>query len=373
MYTIANIRPLGHNIGNHAISFVLRHMIYETFGRLVSIIDYPATNRHESTAKAGLTPATVHEINRFADGVIVGGGNLFENDEIAVDSRALCSLQPPLMLFSNSRGRIYDRHGRLTDRSDVIPEAKLSALLARADISLSRDSATHSYASALNEKDELGWCPTINLGQYSDKLPVLPEDEEVGALIAIRTPGLMNVPFRHQSAVPEHIDGAIDALRDAGYRRIRVLCNDSRDMDFATVFRYTKRVDAVFTSDVYQYLALLKNASMVVSYRLHASLPAIAFGVPTVNVTYDERAMSLCEDLGIGPACINMVEADDEFPSRLRAEIINGAYGIDDHISVQPLWEQIRSSQFAHLQRFRKLMRSYMETGPSQRKRNKKS
>ena len=367
MYTIANIRPLGHNIGNHAISFALRHMIYEAFGRLVSVIDYPATNRHESTAKAGLTPATVYEINRFADGVIVGGGNLFENDEIAVDPRALHSLQPPLMLFSNSRGRIYDRHGQLADRSDVIPDSKLASLLERADISLSRDNATHSYLSALNKKDELGWCPTINLGRYADKLPVLPEDEEVGSLISVRTPGLMNVPFRHQSAVQRHIDGAIDTLREAGQRRIRILCNDSRDLDFATTFRYTKGVDAIFTSDVYQYLALLKNADIVVSYRLHASLPAIAYGVPTINIVYDERAMALCEDLGIGSACINMVEADEEFSPQLRSAIIDGGYGVGDHVNVQPLWEQISSSQFGQLQRFRELMRSYLETGPSPR------
>ena len=174
MYTIANIRPLGYNIGNQAIHFALRHMLYETFGRLVSIIDYPATSKHDNTNKAGLTPATVHEINRFADGVIVGGGNLYENDEIAVDPRALGSLLPPLMLFSNSRGRIYDRHGQLSERSDVMPDSKLSALLGRADISLSRDSATHSHLSRLDSRDQLGWCPTINLGRYSDNLPPLP-------------------------------------------------------------------------------------------------------------------------------------------------------------------------------------------------------
>jgi len=363
MYTIANIRPLGYNIGNQAINFALRHMLYETFGRLVSVIDYPATSRHESTAKAGLTPGTVFEINRFADGVIIGGGNLFENDEIAVDSRALRSLQPPMMMFSNSRGRIFDRHGQLSDRSDVIPDAKLEWLLARADISLSRDSATHAHLKAINDKDKLGWCPTINLDRYATKLPVLPDREEAGALISVRTPGLMNVPYRHQSAVQGHIDMAIDTLREAGHKRIRILCNDSRDLDFATAFRYTKAVDSVYTNDVYQYLALLKNANMVVSYRLHATLPAISYGTSTVNVVYDERSKSLCDDLGLGDASLNMVEMGEGFVPALADAIRKGGYTAKEHDALKPRWQEIGQSQFKALDLLREMMGRYVKTG----------
>lgn len=363
MYTIANVRPLGYNVGNHAISFALRHMLYETFGRLVSVIDYPATNRHESTSKGGLTPATVFEINRFADGVIVGGGNLFENNEIAVDARALASLQPPMMMFSNSRGRIFDRHGRLADRSDVIPDPKLEVLLDRADISLSRDSATHEHLRAINPKDELGWCPTINLQRYQEILPVLPDREEVGALISVRTPGLMNVPYRYQSAVQAHIEMAIDTLRQAGHKRVRILCNDSRDLDFATAFRYTKGVDSIYTNDVYQYLALLKNADMVVSYRLHATLPAISYGTPTVNIIYDERSKSLCGDLGLGEFSLNLVEMGADFTSSLTAKIRSGGYTAADHAVLKPRWEEIGKAQFAQLDRFKAMMGGYVESG----------
>ncbi|MBK1634229.1 polysaccharide pyruvyl transferase family protein [Rhodovulum adriaticum] len=363
MYTIANIRPLGYNVGNHAINFALRHMLYETFGRLVSVIDYPATSRHESTAKAGLTPGTVFEINRFADGVIVGGGNLYENDELEVDARALNSLLPPMVLFSNSRGRIFDRHGRLSDRSDVMPDAKLQTLLQRADLSLSRDSATHAHLHAINPKDEMGWCPTINLSRYRHCLPDLPEHEEVGALISVRTPGLMNVPYRIQSSVQAQIDLAIDKLRERGCKRIRILCNDSRDLDFATAFRYTKGVDAVYANDVYQYLALLSRADMVVSYRLHATLPAISYGTPTVNIVYDERALSLCDDLGLGDASLNMVEQGNGFAAALGDAIMSGGYTAERHAALKPRWQEITDSQFAALARLKQMMGSYLESG----------
>lgn len=363
MYTIANIRPLGHNVGNHAISFALRHMLYETFGRLVSVIDYPATSKHESTTKAGLTPATVHEINRFADGVIVGGGNLYENDEITVDARAIAALKPPLMLFSNSRGRIYDRYGVLTDRSDVIPDAKLVALLGRADMSLSRDSATHRHLHLIDARDQIGWCPTINMSRYADILPKLPENEGVGALISVRTPELMNVPYRYQSRIQMHIESAIDSLRAAGYKRIRILCNDSRDLDFASAFRYTKQVDSVYSNDVYQYLALLRLANIVVSYRLHASLPAISFGTPTVNIVYDERAESLFDDLGLTPARLNLVELDERFVTALNDSIKSGGYGPQQHERLQADWQAKSEIQFAHMLKFKGLMETYLKTG----------
>lgn len=367
MYTIANIRPLGYNVGNHAIHFALRHMLYETFGRLVSIIDYPACSKHESTTKAGLTPATVHEINRFADGVIVGGGNLYENDEIAVDARALATLKPPLMLFSNSRGRIYDRHGQLSDRSDVIPDVKLVALLGRADISLSRDSSTLRHLHSIDARDQIGWCPTINMSRYAGNLPDLPENEDVGALISVRTPELMNVPYRYQSRVQTHIESAIDALRAAGYKRIRILCNDSRDLDFATAYRYIKQVDSVYTNDVYQYLALLRAARIVVSYRLHASLPAISFGTPTVNIVYDERAKSLFDDLGLTAACLNLVELDEGFVTALIESIVTGGYGPQQHALLKADWQAKSDTQFAHMVKFKELMETYVKTGARSR------
>ncbi|MDX1590242.1 MAG: polysaccharide pyruvyl transferase family protein [Oleiphilaceae bacterium] len=363
MYTIANIRPIGHNVGNQAINFALRHMLYETFGRLVSIIDYPATNKHESTAKSGLTPATIHEINRYADGVIVGGGNLYENDEIDVDARALNTLQPPLMLFSNSRGRIFDRHGNLSDRSDVIPDSKLVSLLERADLSLSRDSATHVHLKAINPKDQIGWCPTINLSRYTNQLPRLPENEKVGTLISVRTPGLMNVPYRFQSSIQNHIELTIDRLRQQGHKRIRILCNDSRDLDFATAFRYTKSVDSVYSNDVYQYLSLLKNADLVVSYRLHATLPAMSFGVPTLNIVYDERAMSLFNDLGLQDAYLNMVEKGDGFIDELLHQVDTGGCTATDSHQLTDQWQTITATQFDQMKQFKAMMEHYLKTG----------
>lgn len=363
MYTIANIHPFGHNVGNHAIHVALRQMLYEAFGRLVSVIEFPATIISGESGSSGLTPASVHDINRFADGVIVGGGNLFENDAIEVDAEALSALQPPLMLFSNSWGRIYDRFENLSARSDAISRGKLALLLNRADLSLSRDSTTHELAASLDLKDQLGWCPTIGLSRYRHILPPLPAAEEVGALISVRTPQLMNIPYRFQNQIPSLINRAIDDLRAAGHDRIRILCNDSRDLDFATVFRFTKSVDSIFASDVHEYLSLLSQADLLVSFRLHATLPAIAFGTPVVNISYDERAECLIRDLGVDGASLDLIHLGESFQDALTERIKIGGYGPFDHQHKLEDWASKVEFQLDSLRRFRSLVSDYITQG----------
>ncbi len=361
MLTIANIRPFGHNVGNHAIGFAIRQMLYEVFGRLVTVIDYPASAKYETLATAGLSKKSVNDINRFADGVIIGGGNLYENDELDIHPMAISSVQPPLMLFSISRGRVYGRKGHLIERSDVIDDRKLELLLSHTDISLSRDSATHQHLTGLGLNDQLGWCPTININRYSHLIPPLPDKEYVGTLISVRTPGLMNMPFRHQARVQKDIEAAIDRLRENGHKRIRILCNDSRDLDFATLFRHSRKVDSIFTNDVYTYLGLMRSAEMVISYRLHASLPALSFGNKTINITYDERAQCLFNDLKFGSACLDMIGLGDEFRDALLNKIDNGGDTLQSVPDVESEWKRIGKFQLEQLEEFKKLVVGYVK------------
>lgn len=364
MFTIANVRPIGHNVGNHAINFCLRQLIYEVFGRYVSIIDYPASSRYESSSNGGLSPKSIHDFNRYVDGVIIGGGNLFENNEIDVAVNSLPALQPPLMLFSNSRGRIYNKFGRLSERTDVITDAKLSALVNHSDISLSRDSVTTSYIKQLGLSDELGYCPTINSKYYRHLLPKLPDNENVGALISVRTPSLMNLPFKLQSNLPTDIGFIIDSLRSHGYQRVRILCNDSRDLDFASSFRYSHNVDSFYTNDVYQYLSLLSSASLVVSYRLHATLPCISFGTPCVNVVYDERALTLFQDLNLKPPTdfVNLVESGPDYIHQIFQMIQSGGVTPERSTELNVSWQPFESFQRKQLTIFKQLMETYVGT-----------
>lgn len=362
MITLFNIRPKGHNIGNDAISVALRNQLYQSFGRMVNIIDIPATSLYESHAKAGLSSKTIYEINRVGDGVIVGGGNLYENNEIDFNETALKSLQVPLMLFSNSLGRVYDRKNQLVSRTDVIPDKKLATLHKYSDISLVRDSATLNHLESIGVKDAIfGGCPTIFLGKYNDYKNLIPKDDFVGTLISIRTPSLINLPQKYQISLTDELEKTIKYLRGKGHKRIRLLCNDSRDCEYASYFRDIANVDFVYTSNVFDYFSLLSNAELVISFRLHASLPSMSFGTPAINVSYDERAECLFEDLGLGNWDIKYTKVKS-----LSTEIANRYENLDTLKSTlkdaKSIWDGVYNIQNTNFDMFHNLVRKNMKT-----------
>lgn len=305
MITLYCIRPKGLNIGNDAIHLAMQHFLYEAFGEVVNLVSLPASARHESHVHAGLTARTIHEINQYGHGVIVGGGNLYENGELDLNLDALEALQVPLMLFSLSRGRIFGRAGRLVDRTDSMPQQAVLALDRKASFALARDEATGSYLRQIGCRHcEVGGCPTIFLDRLAERLPRLPDAKRRRALISVRNPSLMNVPPARQSRVWDDVAGIIDALRQASVGDVVLLCHDPRDIAFAASF---PGVEYTYTGDVYTYLALLRGCTLSVSYRLHAFLPCVAFGTPAITITYDERAMSLIETVGLADWSIDML------------------------------------------------------------------
>lgn len=349
MITLYCIQPKGFNVGNDAIHLALRHVLYEAFGRVVNIISLPATSRYESQAKAGLTARTIHEINQLGHGVIVGGGNLYENGELDVNLDALKALEPPLMLFSLSRGRVYNRRDQLVPRTDAMPDRIMKALNDRADFSLARDDATLAHLRSIGcDRAELGGCPTVYLDRVADRLPPIPKEDRDLTLVSIRNPTLMNISPKRQAGVYDQVERTVQFLREQGHERVRLLCHDVRDIAFATTF---PNVEYIYTGDVYAYLALLRWCRLAVSFRLHATLPAISFGRPCINISYDERASSVMHSLGLGSWNIEMVGKAD-----LNEQIIDRFRRLDDLAAIRQrattVWQDLYRKNMTTLGKF---------------------
>ncbi len=309
MFNLFCIRPKGFNIGNEAIFMGLQHFIHAAFGQVVNLISLPATSRYESQAKGGLTAKTIYEINQYGHGVIVGGGNLYENGELDVTLDALKSLEVPLMLFSLSRGRVYNRRNELVERTDVMPDRVLKALHERADYSLARDAVTHQHLRSIGcANAQLGGCPTLFLHRIEQHLPPSFAHDRGEVLISVRHPSLMNIPLQKQAQVVNDIRGIVAHLRATGRNDIRLLCHDHRDLAFAASF---PDLEYVYTGDIYTYLSLLRACALNITYRLHSALPCFSFGTPAIHIGYDERANSLMDTVGLGAWNLDMVTAKD--------------------------------------------------------------
>lgn len=260
------IHQRGTNIGNEVIYLGVKHFLGNS--NVIRI--------------ANLTADSVYEINQYGDGVIVGGGNFYENNAIEIDLNALKALEPPLFLFSLSHGRIFNRKDELVRRTDCMPDEKVIALNEKAYISSVRDSATQEYLKGLGCQSTICGCPSQFVARFNLTLP----EVESGQWVFARNPELMSV----MPAKRRQVFGEVESFVKAGYT---MGCNDKRDIPFAAAFhsRY------VYFDDVYYYLATIKAAKRIVSYRLHATFPALSFGIPVTNITYDERGLSAMESL----------------------------------------------------------------------------
>jgi len=310
MKTIYNIRPKGFNVGNDAIYVAMQQFLYKAFGEIVNVITIPATKKYESQGMAGLTSKVIYDINQNGDGVIIGGGNLYENGEIDIDINALKALDVPLMLFSISRGRIYNKRNVLIDRTDVIPDDKLIKLCERADINFARDEATHSYMKKIGiTNSELGGCPTIFLDRLGSNIPNYENSNfsySNTILISIRNPSIMSISTKEQQNVRNDILEMISYCKSNLTSEVKILCHDIRDISFALSL---KDIEYVYTGDVYSYLSLLQNCKLLISYRLHSFLPALSFNTNAIKISYDERGLSLLDTLGLAEWNINMIES----------------------------------------------------------------
>ena len=210
-------------------------------------------------------------MNRFADGIVVGGGNLFENGQLAVDLQALSALRVPMMLIGLSHGRIYDRTGELVSRSDSLPSATIRALVAKACVTLVRDDASRAMLEALDlTAVEVGGCPTLFLAE-SPRV----EAEDTPIIISVRHPGRISAPPALQWRVPEDVRGIIAGLRARFARQILIACHDYTDIEFASGF---PEAPLVYYDDVERYVQALRGCWLSITYRLHAFLPCLAFG-----------------------------------------------------------------------------------------------
>jgi polysaccharide pyruvyl transferase WcaK-like protein len=311
MITLFNIRPFGLNVGNDAIFVAMQRLIYKAFGSLVNIISIPATSKYESHSIAGLSAQTIHRINQIGDGVIIGGGNLFENGEIEVNSNALKALDVPMMIYSVSRGRVYNKNDKLVQRTDVIPDQKLLDLYGASKINLLRDKATFDYMKSIGCSNiEIGGCPTLHLNELNlHTLGYLDYKKNISEslIISIRTPELMNISSAKKTRVRIDILDFINEFKN-DFSDVKLLCHDVRDIDFA---KSIPNSSYIYTGDVFAYLNVIRQCKMVISYRLHSFLPALSFNTPAIKISYDERAISLIDTIGMKDWNINMAKEEN--------------------------------------------------------------
>ena len=153
----------------------------------------------------------------------------------------------------------------------------------------------------------------------------------------------------------------ITALEADGHGPVRILCHDTRDLAFASSLG---AVEYILPDDVYSYLELLRRAPLIVSFRLHAFVPGISFGTPGINISYDERSLSLMRTIGMGSWDIDLVRTRDVVAA-IRDRCARLADLADLRAAVQPIWRQLESVMRDRVAAFAGFVKAYAAERPA--------
>jgi polysaccharide pyruvyl transferase len=350
MRTLFCVRPATRNIGNDIINKATAELLYDAFGSDTGIVNIPALNGPQF---GGFTAKQVFDMNRFADGVVVGGGNLLENGQLAVDLQALSALRVPMMLIGLSHGRIYDRTGELIARSDSLSPATIRALVGKACVILLRDDASRALLESLQVAPGLvGGCPTLFFAESARA-----EAERAPIIVSVRHPGRMSIPPALQWRVAEDVRGIIAGLRSRFARPILIACHDYADIEFASGF---PEAPLVYYDDVERYVQALRECWLSITYRLHAFLPCLAFGTPSIHVSYDERGTSMVATAGMSAWDVNMMNEPDIVQAVLRRAASSDEYR-QRRCAARPTLERLRQTTTTGVARFVDAVDAYVE------------
>jgi polysaccharide pyruvyl transferase WcaK-like protein len=175
-------------------------------------------------------------------------------------------------------------------------------MTAKAVATLVRDRSSYDRLRALGvDNVEIGGCPTMFLVASHDS------EDDRRVLLSLRHPNRMSVPPPLQWRVADDVRRLISALGSDG-DPVFLTCHDYADLEFAAGFPDAPRL---YFDDVHRYLEALRRCRLSVTYRLHAFLPCLAFGTPSIHLSYDERGRETVGATGMGDWDIDLLHEPD--------------------------------------------------------------
>ena len=297
------IRPATPNIGNDAIGAATSELLRSVLGAGTNIVDLPA--HATSGGLGGLTARQVYDMNRSADGVVIGGGNLFENGQL--DARRAGRRRAPRPAPADRALTRADPRPRraLVDRTDAMaadrdpPPGTEGDRNARARPQLAGDASLPRRRQGRGRR-----VPDAVPRPQSERRPPTTD----GCCVSVRHPGRMSVPPPVQWRVADDVRRLIAAARSEHGDSVFVVCHDYADIEFARGFPETP---LLYFDDAREYFEALRRCRLSLTYRLHAFLPCLAFGTPSVHVSYDERGREAVATAGMGDWDIDLLRERD--------------------------------------------------------------
>jgi hypothetical protein len=321
-YIIHHYCPHTYNAGDHFVILSIRQHLKKYLPNAIFIPKAVAGNRGWGKP-IGLKGENIYYSNKFADAVIIGGSDLYNNWSPKIKADEIKHLVPPLFLIGlgvSSPDLNYvpylKKESYKTDILATNTKAKLSSV---------RDLTTQQFLKNLGfEHSIVTGCPALFLFENQ-----LSTNNSKSVLLTFPYPLLHRTKNSTQQKkfliLLQIIKDIISFLESKNLDPI-IVCHDDRDVPPSQILFPNHPI--FFSNYPEKYFNLYKNARIVVGSRLHATILAASMGIPFLNINLDLRGVGFSKTFKLENWNVNYNEPKISDKIKERISVI-----LDDNLS----------------------------------------
>lgn len=294
--------PHTFNAGDHFVIRSIRKHLTHFLPEAV-FVPKPCAHNRGWGAPVRLTGPNIEFSNKYADAVIVGGSDQYNNWSLRIRKDEVDKLIPYLYLIGlgvSSKSLGAPPH---IDNPRYLEDIRVTNETAR--LSSVRDKATSKFLRNLGyDKAVVTGCPAMYL---FDK-PFYLKSEGV---VAITFPfPVVRAQNKELFKFLVHcVQGILDMVRKEGLEPV-IVCHDDRDVPVAQRQFPNERI--FFSNYVDAVIEFYQQVKVVIGSRLHATILASGLGIPFININLDARGMGFSNTFGLESWNVNATDPDLE-------------------------------------------------------------
>lgn len=340
-YIIHHYCPHTYNAGDHFVILSIRKHLRKYLQNCI-FVPKPIANNRGWGKPIGLRGNNIKYSNEFADAVMLGGSDQYNNWSPRITSEEIEKLAPPLFLIGlgvSSKG---------LNKKPYIKEKKyFSDILAtnkKAMLSSVRDKTTYNFLKDLGYKNSIiTGCPALFLKDN----PIQLNQEKSNIMFTFPYPLLHKTKNKEKikkyQKIYETTKKIISYIENIGLEAV-IVCHDDRDVPNAQ--KIFPNYEIFFSNYPQDYIKKYSEALIVIGSRLHATILVSGMGIPSININLDLRGVSFSQTFGLENWNLNLdvPNLEDKIKERIEILLKNDLSAFGDFIEIRNDYKKIFNS-----------------------------
>lgn len=297
--------PHTYNIGDHFVILSIRKYLKEYLPNALFIPKASAGNRGWGKP-ARLQGENINFSNEYADAVIVGGSDQYNNWDLRIKKDEINKLIPPLYMIGLGASSKKINEGPYIEHESLYEDIRITHEKAR--LSSVRDNFTKRFLDSSGYADSVvTGCPAMHL--FNEEFH-LNKDGKVA--LTFPFPVIRKRNRELYTNLTRKIERLLTRLKDMNLSPV-IVCHDDRDVITAQTNFPSEKI--FFSNYPEEFIDFYKEISFVVGSRLHASIFCSGLGKPFININIDFRGQAFSETFKLENWNLNI--DDEEFEDKI--------------------------------------------------------